>query len=886
MPTRAPSDVEDPPDLLEDLLGARPEADPLGVEQLRASVERALFGTVEVARLDRFELRAPIARGGMGMIHRARDPRLEREVALKVLHPRLHGEERAKERLIAEARVLARLSHPNVVPVFEVVEVEDQVVIVMELVEGATLFEWERAKPRSWREIVAVYAQAARGLAAAHEIGIVHRDFKPSNAIVGGDGRVRVLDFGLARAEPEATSAASAASASAALTMTGEVLGTIGYMAPEQLAGEPATAASDQFSFCVALHRALFGSPAFAGTNGAELHASIARGYVLPARATAVPAWLRAAVARGLAFSPADRFPSMDALLAELERDRGWRRGTVLASGAAVLAIAGVATFALARSGAPRALTCDDETTAIAETWGEGAARRVAEAFDRAATPYAAVAREQVTKMLDEYRDRWSVTHHAACVTQRAAPDDVRLAAEYLRTRTCLERRRQDLVNAVEVIAAVDASTLDKAVDVVAGLAPVETCADVEALPEEPDPPTSAAVAVRVAAMRAQLSRASSLERAGRSEEALALVDTVLVDARATAYPPALLEATLARGTLLLFRFDFAHAVPPLTLAEQMANEQRQYGLAVVASARRIYAEGVQGLALESLEGRAQALELFSRGLRADRFARPLLLNYLGVLHMTRGERDRARESFQAAQRARDEVRSTDRELADIDMNVAMLTADDSERERLAQAAWQRFVAQLGPTHPTTLYERCRHAIYSRDRAAALAIAREANDALRRYHPEKLTVRSECLTFEGMIALDLGERAPARERFDEVVALARTAPPSTSLLERDMAAGYASYLRQEYPAARASFGALVTEYGASPAWWDQWPTAEGLFGSALVEEALAARGPEHAARAKALYAKAIPLFEALAGHNYHLANATHLARARAAVARP
>jgi serine/threonine protein kinase len=268
--------VEEPAD---ELRGARPRVDRLDMAQARARAEQALFGSASPAKLGRYVLFGKSGDGGMGVVYAAYDPELHRKVALKVLHPR-QQHDRAHERLIAEARALAKLDHPNVVKVHDVITHDDQVVLVMEWVEGDTLATWERAEPRSWRDVLPVYIQAAHGLAAAHGVGVIHRDFKPANAILGTDGRVRVLDFGLAR--PADTSPATTRPPAAAttlangsvdetwptdLTATGAMVGTLAYAPPEQLQGTAVTPASDQFSFAVSLHRALEGVAPFSGDD-------------------------------------------------------------------------------------------------------------------------------------------------------------------------------------------------------------------------------------------------------------------------------------------------------------------------------------------------------------------------------------------------------------------------------------------------------------------------------------------------------------------------------------------------------------------------------------------------------------------------------------------
>jgi hypothetical protein len=661
MTDRDPSETpEGPPaaGLTGNLVAARPAIDRAAMEDARARAERTLFGRAEPPRLGRFVLLKPIAGGGMGMIHRAYDPQLERTVALKLLHPRQLGTASGRARLLAEARVLARLAHPNLVPVYDVVEVEDQIVIVMELVEGRPLAEWEPERRRSWREIVSVYVQAGHGLAAAHDLGIVHRDFKPANAIVGDDGRVRVLDFGLARftggpgdpggdAPAAPTSSPALADASPTLTATGELLGTIAYMAPEQLAGGQATAASDQFSFCVSLHRALYGAPPFSGQDVATRLEHITAGRIAAAPGARIPAWLRAVVGRGLEAVPEDRHPSMRALLDQIGRERGWRRWRWAALAAAMTLIAlGAVVVALGRTTDTLAV-CDDAAGEVEQVWSLSRGRQIRDALARVDTPYAHAIGAPIITALDSYRDRWSRMRRDACRAYRS----VRLSDDrFDRRKVCLDRRLQDLANAVDVLGEIDRTSAAHAVDIVARLPPIEPCAELDALPEESDPPATAEARTEVAAIRGQLSRVAALARAGRSADALALADRAFAAAQRVSEPRAVLEAALAKGGVLLQRYEFADAIVPLAMAEELALEHRRLGDAVIAGARRLYAESMRGMSLDRLAGQVALLEPLSRGLRADRFARPLLLNYVGVAYMTRGERAQARAHFDAAQ--------------------------------------------------------------------------------------------------------------------------------------------------------------------------------------------------------------------------------------------
>ncbi len=309
----------------------------------------------------RYEILEPIGAGGMGVVYAARDQKLRRTVALKTLQPGGTGEAteaRMRERLLREARAMARLSHPNVLAVYDVGELDGQVFLAMELVEGRTLTAWLREERRSWREVLGVFLDAARGLAAAHAAGLIHRDFKPDNVLVGADGRVRVTDFGLASVlapVPGDRVGDGDFQPTRSVTVTA-LAGSPAYMAPEQLRGEPVDARADVFGYCVALYEALHGERPFRGDSLAELEGAIRRGEVhRPWRGSGVPSWLRRALLRGLRHEPEERFQSMDALLAALERGRRSARWRTVGA-AALVALAVVALLGGARWRAQQAI--------------------------------------------------------------------------------------------------------------------------------------------------------------------------------------------------------------------------------------------------------------------------------------------------------------------------------------------------------------------------------------------------------------------------------------------------------------------------------------------------------------------------------------------------
>ncbi|HWB82378.1 MAG TPA: serine/threonine-protein kinase, partial [Nannocystaceae bacterium] len=348
---------------------------PRAAETLDAAVEprnddddraRIVPGT----RLDRYYVTGLLGRGGMGEVYRGYDPELDRHLAIKLIRA---GTSSATSRaaLAREARSLAKLSHPNVVAIYDVGTHDDELFIAMELVDGVDLATW-CTRTRTLAEIRSVFAAAGRGLAAAHGAGLVHRDFKPANVLVGADATiVRVGDFGLARSDRGGVVGRTSDSGRdcESLTATGFVAGTPAYMAPEVHAGIGADARSDQYAFFIALYEALFGVRPFLG-DGLEalLRAKRASDVVFPERKP-IPGWLRAAIVRGLAVDPQARWPSMDAVVDELERHRSrrWLRDVVLGG----VAVGSVALVIASNREPTEPGRCDHVDDLVAAAWGD-----------------------------------------------------------------------------------------------------------------------------------------------------------------------------------------------------------------------------------------------------------------------------------------------------------------------------------------------------------------------------------------------------------------------------------------------------------------------------------------------------------------------------------
>ncbi|MCB9749134.1 MAG: serine/threonine protein kinase [Myxococcales bacterium] len=403
--------------------------------------------------IGRFLVLRPLGRGGVGEVFLARDSTLTRHVAVKLLRPSVQSADQ-RERLIREAQAMALIAHPNVASVYEIGVTRDRVFVAMEYIPGWTLRAWQAARAPSWRQVLDVYIQAARGLAAAHRLGLVHRDVKPSNIVLGFDGRARVLDFGLValadetRRELAATASRAEtdeASSRTALTREGSIMGTPDYMAPEQFAGRAPRPATDQFGFCVALYEALYGERPFTDESYEALAEAVSRGRVLPRPAgSRVPRWLHAVVVRGLSVEPGDRHASMDALITALERGsrRVTRRGLV---GAALLGAAVCVGLLVAHEPSSAAAHCQASPRTIDEVWSVDRRERVERALSRSRGAGVSVEAERALDRLDAYRADWSAAYLEAC-TEHARGE---LADERFALRiACLDRQIADFARA------------------------------------------------------------------------------------------------------------------------------------------------------------------------------------------------------------------------------------------------------------------------------------------------------------------------------------------------------------------------------------------------------------------------------------------------------
>ncbi len=615
----------------EDQGGAR-FGDPLEYRRIKGMIRSSLFNKpVAQTKIGRFAILNHLGEGGMGVVYAAYDDKLDRKVAVKVLRGEAtRTDETGRARLLREAQAMARLSHPNIVTVHEVGEHEDRVFVAMEFVRGKSLDAWleaadtrdtsereaedddalddderdargrARAKPtHPWREVLQVFRQAGRGLLAAHRAGIVHRDFKPHNALLGDDGTVKVLDFGLARGVAHAGTEELVATPltgrepvrllDAALTRTGAIMGTPAYMSPEQHLGIPATAASDQFSFCVALYEALYGQLPFACTTLAELIKNVTDGRVREQPAgTAVPSWVRRIVLRGLASDIDERFPSMQELLTALERDPSAQRRRWLTAAGLVVVTAGSSVGVMKLQAAPPPVDtrCQGIEGELAGVWDDvrREAARVSVLATRAA--HAAGTWSNVQERLDRYAADWVDASVDACEDHR----DARQSEAVFDLRTaCLSSRKASLDALAEVLTRADSAAVDRAVEAAAQLPSLTRCDDLEALQRAVPLPEDPAAADQVREHRDQLARARMLEVAGKYADAAKLATASLDLGEQLRYEPLIAEASLRAGSTKMNAIEPAAAEAALTRALWVGLGAGQDEVAAEAAAKNLY---------------------------------------------------------------------------------------------------------------------------------------------------------------------------------------------------------------------------------------------------------------------------------------------------------
>ena len=612
--------------------------------------------------IDRFTVLAELGAGGMGRVVAAYDPGLDRRVAIKVLYARSRSRtwrQQAQIRLLREAQAMARLSHPNVVTVYEVGHLDDDLFIAMAYVQGSTLRQWLTAEPRAWPDVLDVFVQAGHGLAAAHAAGLVHRDFKPDNVLVGDDGSVRVTDFGLVGAAPSEEPEPQAPwKADDELTVTGTIFGTPRYMAPEQHRGDTTDARTDQFAFGVALYEALYGQRPFAGDHIAELSRAAHAGEVRPPPSSDVPPVVQRAVLRALSPAAADRHASMGELLAILTRDpAATRRRVLIGVGAVAVVAAAIAATAMLSSRRPS--YCAAAAGDAARVWSPARAAELTAAFATTGRPHAAASAAFVTGAIDRRVADWTAMRTQACEATRVRGEQSEALLD--RRMACLDRQLGEVGALVRVLT--DAPTpkvVDRAISATLALRALNECADAEALMAEVPLPRDPAARAAIARAQAQLAEAVADHDTARYPEAKALFTTVIEQGRTLDHAPLLAEALFRKARTDHELGDGESAVTALQEAALQGARAHDDALVADVWIQLLFTMGdQQGKHLEALALRPVIEAALARA-GDPPMVRANYLSDSGVILMLAGKLKEAKAAHEEALRIRTEVQGPD----------------------------------------------------------------------------------------------------------------------------------------------------------------------------------------------------------------------------------
>jgi tRNA A-37 threonylcarbamoyl transferase component Bud32/tetratricopeptide (TPR) repeat protein len=802
----------------------------------------------EPATIGPFIVLRKLGEGGMGIVYAGYDVALDRKVALKLIRRSLLGRSEIRARMIREAQAMARLSHPNVVQVYQAGEHGDEIYVAMEYVEGQTLTSWLRAEPRSWQQVLRTVVAAGRGLAAAHAAGLVHRDFKPDNVLVSKEGRPCVLDFGLVHAEgnPTAppggvdlrTSANSLPTLSristnpstkpgvaiersdvldVRLTRAGKALGTPAYMSPEQHFGDEAVGpSSDQFSFSITLYEALYGARPFPGATWDEIKREVRRGVIPPPpRDSTVPGRIFRILARGLAPTPDLRWPSLAHMLDALERDP--RKAVLRVAGiAAIAAAAAAGSYALALSQREAALQCHGAAAELSGVWDEARASAARRAFLATGSPFAGDTWRSVKTRLDAYALAWTESRTHACEAHASGSQSAHLFD--LRT-ACLARRRSHLAALVDVFVAADRPIIEHAVQATAALPSVDSCADAEALLAAVAPPDDPQTATKVEARRQQLARAAALAGTGQYVEGLLLAREVRAAAETLRYPPLAAEAALGEGALLMEMARGDEAEAALTQALHTALVHGLDTVAAEAAAKRIFVVGqTQERRAVALDGGTVASALVER-VRDDGRLAALLHNNLGTVLELDGDHERARaEYLRTIDLLSRRTGPPDPLLGAVHHNLGGLLRDqgrlDEAREHYARAV-ALFTEIFGERHPMVAHPLCG--------TAAVDLLQGRHAAAEAGYRQALAITEATLGAEHLYLLPaligLGkvsaETEVAAAHFRRAIAVADRVGSTNPMLAEALV-GLAEVLAPaDLDEARASLGRAVAVYEAN-----------------------------------------------------------------------
>ncbi len=765
-----------------------PAANSLGIQLLK----QELFPTRCSAQIGRYKVLRAIGQGGMGSVYACYDETLDRKIAIKVLklNPGA-SRDLASARLVREGQALARLSHPNVVTVHEIGTTNSDVFVAMEHVSGTSLDVWASEPTRTWEQILEVFIQAGRGLQAAHRVDIIHRDFKPQNAMINDDGVVKVLDFGLARSSGEAVQMdwlesqpmdeEMSTGLEDPLTRTGALVGTPAFMSPEQLLGQPVTAASDQFSFCVSLYQSLYKQFPFAIESFETLRQNVLTGDVLPAPLrTRVPTWVYRVLRRGLSRNPEARYPSMKELLSKLDGRRtnrkAWSAGFVVCS-----LISG--TLATSAAGASTIEVCPDSQSELQGIWDAEQASTIRQALYATESPRAEEVVEVVLPQLERYAESWRTMRNESC----HAHAEERLSSGLFDLQTaCLDQRLASLEAAVELLKT-PGEQLERLTQTAMALPNLAPCTDGELLLAEVPPPEDQDIRKRVQSHRERLARIEVLHWAGEYEQGLGEIEKIATDVAAMDYLPLRAETDLKRGFLEWELSRTTEAEQSLQRSVMTAVAAKHTRVAAQASSRLLYLRGIVLSKLEQVQHDLPLVESFNHHVSEDVELYAEYLNNTGLILARTGHLQQGHQRLKTAHelRVRNGRSHTPLALGTLS-NLANLEQESGnlrEAEQTSRRSVELAKEFLGPTANATLFLTNRHAVtlieLGRVREARVQLQAIVETVQSSKRPFLMT---DALFGLAQCELKQGNPAAAREHLETALALT----PETSLIRDDM----------------------------------------------------------------------------------------------------
>jgi tetratricopeptide (TPR) repeat protein len=736
----------------------------------------------------RYVLLEPCGRGSRGMVYRAYDPQLDRKVAIKLLLASTSAGTH-EVALLREARAMARVSHANVIAVYDVgsydqddlgpdrnsLEIPSRgVFMVMELIEGLDLREWLEVERRDWREIVKMFIEAGRGLAAAHEAGVVHRDFKPTNVRIAIDGRIVVLDFGLARAVSDDDGKRS------------RLIGTPMYMAPEQHIGELADARSDQYSFAVALYEALIGVRPFAGSISDLAVRKHAHDWLQPVDGLGIPSRVWTILRRCVDPEPNARFRSMLELLDALEACLGDRRRRWLVLAGASLAAVTIAALAYARVVVEPTDRCSGADDRVAQVWNDDVRALIELRLHSTGADYAETTWTEVRRELDDYTRSWAGQYREACEATWLRGEQSEVALDL--RMGCLNRRLHEVEVVTTTLANADAGVVENAVATVHALGWLGACEDLDALRSGDRLPELAADRVQIEHGYERLSEAMIVDAAGRYDDALAIAEQVAAQARELEHAPLLAAADLRRAAAFEGRGEFAAARQALLDAIAGAEATRDEAVAADAWLRMLWVVGVEMLREQEGDAWLRLAEAAVARLGGDPLREATLVHNRAGLRLMHGRPDLALGDYLAALAAQTELLgSSDPAVARTSNHIAntlIVLKRYDEAWIYATRSLELRIATLGSAHPLVAANYNNMAViayHQHNPIVALALAYQALE-IDAIYGTRLELVSRGLARN--LHRELGHVDEARAQLEQLLALPPELFPSYLPRER------------------------------------------------------------------------------------------------------